>query len=80
MDAYITQMAIWWYLSGLTDDFIYADETTDKYKLVPVARKLVKTARSISSDTQSKLAARSSKIAKIYSTTDSREARVIGLF
>ncbi len=48
MDAYITQMALWWYLSEskLSDNFKNASAEVDSYSLVPAARQLKDLAKS----------------------------------
>ena len=78
MDAYITQMAIWWYQSEdtLNSGFKNAPEETDKYGLVPMTKRLVEEARQANSETDQA----NEKVALIYSTDDPSLARVVGLF
>lgn len=79
MDAYITQMAIWWYLSeSLSMDFRYRDEGEDPYGLAGVTRKLVEKARAFASEYADEEAENGE--ARIYTFLDSGNARVIGLF
>ena len=81
MDAYITQMAIWWYLSeSLTYEFRYADEKDDKYGLVPIAKRLVDDARKINGECRNEESLCKEKAAKIYKVIGDSENRIVGLF
>lgn len=75
MDAYITQMAIWWYMNedALSSDFKNATADKDEYGLVEKTRTLVEEARGATP-------AAKSGTAKIYVTDNPETSRVIGLF
>ena len=75
IDAYITQMAVWWYTSEdkISKDIKNPPEGADEYHLSEIVKDLVDKARSA-------VEVESGKTAKIFGFDDTKKARVVGLF